>query len=47
MTSSADVCEAAKEHNVDEFLKDRHVRFAWVDNNPMLLQPEGVELPGL
>ena len=36
-----------KEHNVDEFLKDRHVRFAWVDNKPMLLPPEGVELPGL
>ena len=36
-----------KEHNVDEFLKDRHVRFAWVDNRPMLLPPEGVELPGL
>ena len=36
-----------KDHKVDDILKDRHVRIMWVDNRPMLLPPEGVELPGL
>ena len=36
-----------KDHNADDILKGRHVRLAWAQNKPMLLPPEGVELPGL
>ena len=36
-----------KDHNADDILEGRHVRLAWAQNKPMLLPPEGVELPGL
>ena len=35
-----------KDHE-DDILKGRHTRFVWVDNKPLLLPPDGVELPGL
>ena len=38
--------DSFKDHN-DDILEGRHVRFTWVDNRPMLLPPENVELPGL
>ena len=39
--------DSFKDHNVDDILKDRHVKFTWIDGKPMLLPPEDVELPGL